>query len=374
MNVLIFSQNFENYTGGYYHQDWINSFSKLYNCDIYGPGYPGYDINDCIVDVLSKFDNKEFDLVIASSSWDKPGQKQEDGNVNIHPNIDLSSVNIPKVYFLNKEYINIEAKLAYAKKQRFSLILTVLNQEKYQSWEDIVGIPFLQIPFAVDLNRVVSSKKKYDFSFSGALHSSYTDLRFLVKKEIFSSKQTLLQKYLLRMVTIFAPSKNWEFLDSLNKLPSNLGLPRLLNYNRNPVKERFKNQRIYWAERHPISYDLSLKNLLPFGDRYFELISSSKSFLCTLSAEGIIGPRFYELMASQTLIICPRGEYDGLLQDEYNCVMYDNASDINDLLDNIAKDHSFTERITTNAYENIENHTYDERVKSVISYLFKEVI
>lgn len=374
MEILILSQNFERYTGGYYHQDWINSFKSLFSCDVYGPGYERYNIEDTIYDVFSKYGNKKYDLIVASSSWDKPGQKQQDGDVNIHPNIDLSLVNIPKIYFLNKEYINIDAKLAYAKKQRFSLILTVLNQEKYQPWYDDLGIPFLQVPFAVDLNRIVLTKKKYDFSFSGALHSNYTDLRFLVKKEIFKSNQSLLQKCLLYLVKKIAPSKNWDFLNSLNKLPSNLGFPRFLNYNMNPVKKQFKEINVYWAERHPISYGFNLKNLLPFGNSYFRLISSSKSFLCTLSAEGIIGPRFYELMASKTLIICPKGEYDGLLQDGYNCIMYENPVEIIDLINKVVTDNVFAERITENAYKNIDDHTYDFRVKFIISYLLNKIL
>jgi glycosyltransferase involved in cell wall biosynthesis len=370
MKVLILSQNFEFYTGGYYHQDWINAFSKLHECDIYGPGYPLYDSADSIDDVFSKFNNK-YELIVASTSWDKPGQLQNDGDVNIHPNIDLSNINnIPKIYFLNKEYINLDSKLAYAVENKFNYILTVLNQNKFSMWEKKTNIKFIQTPFAVDFQRVTLGRDNYDFSFSGALHSSYTDRRYLVKKEVFNSKQSILQKSLFKICSAIFPKKNWDFLSSGLRLPSNIGIPRILSLHRNPITRKAQHLKIYWAERHIISKDYRMKDLLPFGKEYFELLSSSKTFLCTLSAEGIIGPRFYELMASRSVIICPVDEYDGLLIDGYNCVMYKNESEIVDIITELKADDNRCNMITDNAYSTVQSHTYETRVSNIIEKFY----
>ena len=46
--VLIFSKGMKIYSG-FYHQDIIDSFHKLSNVYIYGPGYPNYSIEDCLM-------------------------------------------------------------------------------------------------------------------------------------------------------------------------------------------------------------------------------------------------------------------------------------------------------------------------------------
>ena len=94
MKILILSQNCENYTGGYYQQDWINAFSKKYDCDIYGPGYFKYSLSDDINMVAAKFNKiiDEYDFIVTNPSWDRPGQKHNDDNVNIHPKINLSNI------------------------------------------------------------------------------------------------------------------------------------------------------------------------------------------------------------------------------------------------------------------------------------------
>lgn len=72
MNIIILSKNYGNYTSGYYHQDIINAFKRKANCHIYGEGYPNYNRNDTIDDVISKLKIKidEIDLIIVSTSWE----------------------------------------------------------------------------------------------------------------------------------------------------------------------------------------------------------------------------------------------------------------------------------------------------------------
>ena len=105
--VLIFSKNYENYSSGFYHQDIIDSFFELCDVYIYGPGYPDYSSKDSLQDILSKknISLKNLDLVVFSTSWDDDGSVD---NVDPHPNIDVSSLDIPKIYFLNKEYKKLD--------------------------------------------------------------------------------------------------------------------------------------------------------------------------------------------------------------------------------------------------------------------------
>ena len=376
MKVLILSQNYEGYTGGYYHQDWVNALCSIAECDLYGPGYPHYSESDYINDVLKKCNSNinEYDYIIMSTSWDKPGQSQGDGDVNIHNNISLPKITKgKKVYFLNKEYINLEAKLEYAKLNYIDLIVSVMSKEWFKENGISINCGFLQLPFAVDLSRIfISREKKIDFSFTGALHKSYLDERFLVKKEFFMKDSSSLHKLLAKCGNKIYTSENWHCLEEGLLLPANIGVLRLFSFK--PVtKKEVKDITVYWAERHPLAKSLSMKSLLPSGEKYFKFLSESITFLCTKSANGIIGTRFYELMATGTIIICPYDHYDGLLEDKKNCLMYKAAEEVPRIIREIKNNNSLRNNIVSNARKNAHNHTYEKRVKRLISYFEDEI-
>ena len=372
MKALILSQNYQFYTGGYYHQDWINALASTIDCDIYGPGYLDYDPDDDIETVFSKFAKtaNDYDLVIMSTSWDKSGQLQGDGNVDIHPRISLGHIaNIKKIYFLNKEYINLQAKLDYAESNGVDLIISVMPEAWFESNGIKLSTSFLCLPFAIDFSRIVTNiKSRYDFSFTGALHTSYLDERWCVKKELFNENVSILQSILLWAGRSIYPKKNWDFLISGHNIPSNKGIFRMLSVT-NPLTKRARQYDIYWAERHPLSKTLFGRNLLPFGENYFRLLSSSRSFLCTRSADGIIGPRFYELMASDSVIICPKGEYDGLLISGQNCLMYSAPQDVIPLIAKLKNDQLFHSTLIKNARETVKNHSYLARVNKLVNFI-----
>ncbi len=335
--ILLFSKNYQNYTSGNYHQDIIDSFIKLSKVFIYGPGYPNYSIDDSFDDVLEKLSisTAELDLMVFSTSWDDDGSIY---NVDPHPNIEVSKIKIPKVYFLNKEYKKLDQRFDYIKRQKFDLVCTV--HPSFDVWGSKLGIPFLHLPFGISLDRFkdFGYKKQYDFSFTGGLHSTHTDMRFLVKKEIFKS--------------------------NLLDLKSNKGISGFL---RNPIKEKYQKYKIYWAEWG--SRDFALRSLLPTGKKYGYFMNRTKVFLNTPSAIGIFNTRFFELMATKSLILCPESDtYGEFLEDGHNCVMFkDDLSNFNEKLVQSIEDEDLRKKIISNAFSDVSQHSYVERIRSLIN-------
>jgi len=99
-------------------------------------------------------------------------------------------------------------------------------------------------------------------------------------------------------------------------------------------------------------------------------LNSFKSFLSTPSATGIVGTRYFECMATKTLIFCPESEYYGdMFRDGYNCVMFrEDLSNFKEKLEWILNDEEERKRIVENAYKDfINNHTYDNRIEKVLN-------
>ena len=271
MNIIIFSKNYENYTSGYYHQDFINSFTAVGNCYVYGEGYHNYNPSDNFSDVVAKspFSNSEIDLVVVGTSWEEQNPNLEHSDP--HPKINLKFVKAKKIFFLNKEYKKLAAKLEYAIENKFDLVVTVHHD--YNTWAKKTGLEFMRSHFAVDPKRFQFQgiTKKYDFGFTGSLHRDYTDIRYVVKSKIF-----------------------WN----LNAL-TNVGFQATLS---NPIKQDFRKYNIYWAEWGATSFR---RSLLPSGKKYVRFLNKFKTFMSTPSAVGIIGTRFFECMITKTIIMCP---------------------------------------------------------------------
>lgn len=343
MNILIFSKNYENYVSGYYHQDLIDSLNKLHNTYIYGPGYKNYSSDLKINDVIKKaaFFLQKIDLIIVSTSWD---DDKSDNNVNPCPEINFLDVeNIKKVYFLNKEYKKLNLRFKYIKENSFDCVVTV--HPNYNKWEKLINTKFFKLPFGISLDRFcdLGLNRKYDFGFSGGLHQSHNDYRFLVKKKLFNPKK-IRQK-------------------------SNKGLPSL--FKKNPFKSEYSKYNFFWAEWGARNYNL--RSLLPKGKNYVYLLNKCKVFLNTPSAIGIINTRFYELMATKTLIFCPfSNQYGDLLNDMENCIMFkDDMSDFDIKFRLSIDNEELRERIVDRANKDVKRHSYDSRITDLTEKLIK---
>ena len=184
-------------------------------------------------------------------------------------------------------------------------------------------------------------KKKYDFAFTGNLHKSHTDIRYKVKNLIFNKK----------------------YQDIL----SNRGILELLK--KNLIRDKFKKYNIYWAEWG--SKNLIGKSLLPIGEKYAKFMNMTKVFFNTPSAMGLINTRFFELMATKSLIFCPESDYyTSILEDGKNCIMFKkDFSDFEEKFIEAIENNDKRNSIIDYAYKNVGKHSYDKRIETLFSFL-----
>lgn len=95
-------------------------------------------------------------------------------------------------------------------------------------------------------------------------------------------------------------------------------------------------------------------------------MNATKICLNTLSPLDLVGCRYYEAMASKSLLFCERSPvYQGLFKDEQHCVMFESdLSDFDDKLFYYLKHEEERQAIVERAYRHVrENHTWDKRVE-----------
>jgi len=247
--------------------------------------------------------------------------------------------NIKKVFFLNKEYKKLKQKLQYIKDNKFDLVTTVLLNEHFNAWEMETNTKFITVPFAVDLKnfKLLNVERKFDFLFSGALHENFLTIRTEVKKKIF--KKNYLKK-LTNQYLIF-----------------------------NPLQPNYKKYSFFWAEWG--AKDFLRKEITPTGFKYVKILNQSKICLNTLSAYEIFNPRFFELMATKTLIFCPRSclKYD-ILKEDYNCIVFeDDLSNFSEKLNALLSGRINYNGIVEKAFKIAASNTYNNRVDTIINFL-----
>jgi len=334
LKVIILSKNSKR-SCAYYHQDIIRAFQRRCNCFVYGPGFPSYNKRDAIEDVVARspFNLGNIDLIVVAPSWENEKEHttldywENEGCLpsDPHPSIDLAPFDIPKIYFLNKEYKNLTSKLAYAQRNRFDLICSATKEGLLKEWSRLSGLNIMHLPFAVDLGRFrnLHLERKYGLTFTGHLHNEYTDIRYRVK-------ELLLGKEDHRYLNIY-----WAEFNSS------------------------------WRQRVPIFRPVPV-----FGG-YVRLLNRSKVVLCTPSANGTVGTRFFECMATGAMILCPQGDYGRILRDGQNCVMFKpDLSDFHALLnDAVIAPYWYRNRIAEQAKEEVKaKHTYDYRIDQILRY------
>jgi len=307
MNIILFTKNFG--PEGLYHWNILETFNKLYNVHMVGPGFSHYFSGKHIKDII-RDSGMRPDIIIFGTS-----QKNYECRVP-----GLAELRVPKLIFLNKEFINVRAKLEYIRTYKFSLVSTILSKDIHKPLERACGVPFIQTPHGIDVTRFrpLDIEKKYDFGFLGALFTQrdVTD-RARVKKIVFEES------------------------------------------------ELAKRYKILWGD--------DINKLLFEGEAYVEALNSCKMFLSTLSPMGIIGTRFYELSACKTMMICPRGEYDGDFVDKKTVVMFDSNKDfVKKFLYYLENDEA-RNKITEQAYRRaLDNYTWDARIKKLMAHIFDE--
>ncbi len=314
LNVLLLQPDFSQYGAAYYQHQFTMALERVHRVFRYGRRLPHYDTNHTIEDVLNLCPF-EPDLICFAAGWEV--EIDESQTQAPHSSLSIGNLDIPSVMVLNKEYSNLDAKLQFIQDNELDLVFTV--HQNHQGWARQTGVEFVHFPFAVDeqMFRDYGERKQYGFGFSGRLHDRWTDIRAKIKDQIFLK---------------------W------------------------PIKRpKYWYTRVFWSE------GIRLPGLrFPRGDAYVRLINRSKMWLSTPSAMEIVGTRFYEIMATRTLLFCNRSPgYQGLFEDEVHCVMFDSdLSDFDERMFYYLEHENEREEIAEAGYNHVlENHTWDRRIE-----------
>jgi spore maturation protein CgeB len=265
------------------------------------------------------------DLILFGYGWENDIFSENGYSSNIHGlELNLEKIRIRKAFILNKEYKNLDQKLNFIRKNRFSAAFTV--HHKFQEYAEKTNTKFYQLPFAANESvfKDYGEEKKIDIGFSGNMFN------YGVYK-----KTNIMGK---------------EFQNIRENIFNEL------------QKTKYKDLNIWWNSNSG--------NFL-YGTEYGRLINSAKIWLNTPSAIQIIGTRFYEVIASKTLLLCRESEqaYKDLgFKGGETCVFFN--SDLTDLEEKIfyyLKNQNEREHITSNAYNMfLKNHTWKHRARFVI--------
>jgi glycosyltransferase involved in cell wall biosynthesis len=339
-NVLFLTKNMAKYKSGYYYQDIADAWEERFTVFFYGPGYPNYSVNQDICQLIDKvrFQLGSLDLVVFGPGWDEDASTTSVAPPNRIGN--LKDLKVPIIYYLNKEYKKLSKRLDYALEIGASLVCSV--HPDVGNWCRPLGLKSLVVPFAHNPSRFrnLNLARNIDFMFTGGMHSAHSDARYRAKSNIFDSRY-------------------------LNKKTNRVLGPL---YGSHYLRNECRPLDIYWAEFG--SKNIFGRTLIPYGKRYARLLNSSKACLSTPSAIGIFGTRFFEAMACGSIIICPKaGEYDGILKDNVNCLMYRNENELPEILNNLKYNYDQFRKIQIRAFSDVECHDYGARVQSIENVL-----
>jgi spore maturation protein CgeB len=328
----------EGYKAASYQYEVMNEVSKQAQVYFYGPGFEGYDLNDSIDEVLVKTPF-ELDCIILGHSWlnDKDG-----GKVDPHPLLNLSSTNIPKIVILNKEYTNLDAKLTYIRENHFNIGFT--HHHDVKNYTKSTNIEFNFWPFAFDSDKFsCTEEKNVDIGFSGVLqnlnkNADQSDIRVGIMNLFFHTlfDVPLAKKKSFNNIKIF-----W------NSIPRN-NSGRLLN-------------KILGKHRY-----LDSKS-------YVEALCQTKIYINTLSPMGLISPRFFESMASRTLVLCEESSlYSNIFPKDVYVTFKNDLSDFEEIVNTLLTNKTKQDKIIDKAFRLVyKEHTWENRVSSLLNLIHK---
>lgn len=115
-----------------------------------------------------------------------------------------------------------------------------------------------------------------------------------------------------------------------------------------------------------------VKKRIPSYERYYETLCRSKIWMSTTGPNGDIGPRYYEIMASGTLLFCdePPEEYRRTFRDGQNCVYFTPENFI-EKLRLYVEDEQERNRIISHAVRGSTNHTWTARAWELLAICSK---
>ena len=345
--ILLLTKDMSDYRGASYQQDVIDALSAQADVQKYGPGYPGFENSDNLEDILAKSPVRP-DFILLGHSWLPDLQT----NSFLLPNCDFRTSNIPVVAILNKEYVNLERKVEYLRENRCRLIFSHHHGIKSIVPSNQLNSVFW--PFAYNEKKICtnSSCRNIDLGFSGILlnqlsGAKQTSSRLDTMREIFFcwGDLPIKKKRKYREFNIF-----WN------------GMPRIKERNALLLGKRI--QKLFFPKygyRH-----------LP-EERYFELLSRSKLLLNSLSPMGLIGPRFFEAMASGAVVIAERNpNYENLFPEGLVMQFDQTLSDFSHFLTEMLRNEEKRQEISGRGRELVcKHHQWRHRVDTLLDLVRK---
>ena len=347
----------QKYTSASYQQDLIDSLKKKTEIVFWGPGYENFDINLDLPAIKKKLSISQNDSLVVGHSWlsDIPikkttnyknyyswiNEKLMKNSIEYCGKLDFEEHTGPKLLMLNKEYVSLEDKLNFAKRNNFDFVLS--SNINFADYQDKTNLKFIYFPYAISNDFILHNelKKKYDLFFSGLIQNQY----FFNLNKIKSSRIFIQRKLFV----------------CLNDIPI--------------IKKNFKN-KIFWNTYTGIPFkDLILKILGRYKrmsrKEYIKKLHESKVVINTLSPDNLIGPRFYETMASRAICLCEENNViNSIFKPMEHYVPLNSPDEILEKLNFCISDSKKIKKIRDNAFNYvISNHTYDKRAEHILNLL-----
>ena len=339
LKILYFSKNMQDYKSASYQYEVMNELSRQAQVYFYGPGFEGYDLNDSIDEVKAKVPFK-IDCIILGHSW----LNDEDGReVDPHPMMKLSKTNILKIAILNKEYTNLEAKLIFIRDNYFNIGFT--HHHDIKRYSEFTKIDFNFWPFAFSSERFssINKEKDFDIGFSGVLqnlniNAGQSDIRVGIMNFFFHTLYDV-------------PLKK---------------------------KKSYSNVKIFWNSIPRNKLGRLLSKILgnhQFLDSkaYVETLSKTKIYINTLSPMGLISPRFFESMASGSLVLCEESPlYSNIFPKDVYLTFKNDLSDFEEKINMLITNKTKKDKIVDKALKLVhKEHTWEKRVLYLLDLIQK---
>ena len=236
----------------------------------------------------------------------------------------LAETNIPVFCLIHKPQNLLAEKLNFCKINKVDLLIES-QEHNYKKYGEIAQVNSHRSFFTASPKdyHPRDVDKKYDIGFSGALHGIESD----------------------GSLKIQGPT---------SKLRSRVG--KIINNN--------KKYKVFWNSSNALDYRINSV------EEYATKINECKVWLSTTGPLLDIGPRYFEVALSRTLIFCndmPE-QYGDVFLDGKTCVTFKNdLSDFEDKLDFYLSNPVEREKIISNAYELIsQNYTWKHMAENIL--------
>ncbi len=335
MRLLVLTADMSRYRGALYQQDVLRTFAKHSDVVLYGPGVQGFKPGLRAREVLARLHTRP-DAVIVAHSWlhDAEGAPTTRDDA-----LDPREFDLPVLVMLNKEYARLELKLEWIAQQRPLAVLT--HHHEVERYASLTGVAFVFWPFAVDTDRFrPGPAKTSDIGFSGILQNPHF------------------------------PSMNSDMrLQLQRRLYHHHGQIRL--HRRADLRDIQIDWRTFTGQR-----TVDIINQLLHGNHrlsendYAAALAQSRMWINGPSPLNLVGTRYFECMATETLVLSPRFPELDLVFEPDCFVTFDSADDLIDKVRFYRENDSLASAIASRAREGIQGaHTWNHRIHQLLELL-----